>query len=79
MIFGININELLIYIKSIFMLYIVWFTSNFILILSHLSFLNNELKLFLVYGKDFINLIVSLLILILTIIKIVKERKNLKK
>lgn len=77
--FGINMHELVIYLKATILLSVVWLTDKLMISFSSFNFLSPEIKELLIESKDLVNLLVSLCVLFVTILKIVKEKRGLKK
>ena len=77
--FGINMHELVIYLKATILLSVVWLTDKLMISLASFTFINDEVRAFLIEAKDLVSLLVTILVLILTILKIIKEKRGLKK
>ncbi len=69
-------HDILICIKGLMVISIVWFTDTFLIQLAGVSFINPSIREFFVETKEMINWGVSILVLIVTIVKLRKETKK---
>lgn len=67
-------HNLLISLKSLLLIFIVWFTDKIVLQITLFTFVNPLIKEFFVETKEIIAWVTSFLILILTIYKIRNEK-----
>lgn len=71
-------QELLIFVKSTLVISFVWLFDGLFLSLAQISFLGENTREMMVELKELISLIVSVLVLIITAIKLAKLIKNKK-
>lgn len=73
-----TVHHILISLKSIMLLFVVWFIDTIVYGLASLVIINPTVKEFFAETKDIIAWITSLLILILTVVKIKNASSSVK-
>lgn len=74
----ITMTDILICLKSLLILSVAWFTELMIFNFAQLSIIGPNLREFFIETKEIINWVVSVLVLILTVVKLRREHINKK-
>lgn len=69
-------HDIMIVIKSMLILAVAWFTELAIASVVSLTIVPQDIREFFIETKEIINWIASILVVILTVVKIIKEKKK---